>query len=249
MGLSSNSLIHFTKDINLLKGILKDNFRLKYCFENVYTEKNIYRGGIPMVSFCDIPLSEIKEHISKYGCYGIGLTKEWGIKNKLNPVLYLEENSYLAQNFLEKIFETVLTDKGFDKTDENKIALADIFRYIKNYQADLERNGEKIENYRFSDEREWRYCPPLNIMHDNPFMISKSKEKVLDKIDDYNKNISKLKLNFSPNDITYIIIKSESEISEIIRFLEDSKGNSYSYNEVKRLTTRIITTDQIMSDF
>ena len=51
-----------------------------------------------MVSFCDIPLSLAKDHIKTYGSYGIGMMKEWGIKNNLNPVVYIERDSLLAKD-------------------------------------------------------------------------------------------------------------------------------------------------------
>jgi hypothetical protein len=51
-----------------------------------------------MVSFCDDPLSLAKDQIESYGSYAIGMTKEWGILNNLNPVVYIEKNSLLAKD-------------------------------------------------------------------------------------------------------------------------------------------------------
>jgi hypothetical protein len=56
----------------------------------------LYDNYFPMISFCDIPLALAKDQISKYGSYAIGLSKEWGISNQLNPVIYLESNSIIG---------------------------------------------------------------------------------------------------------------------------------------------------------
>ena len=87
MGLSSNSLIHFTPKKEYLVGILENNFKINYCVEEIFTEKYSMSGAFPMVCFCDIPLSEITAHMFNYGDYGIGLKREWIISNGLNPVL------------------------------------------------------------------------------------------------------------------------------------------------------------------
>ncbi|MBA3071804.1 MAG: hypothetical protein FP829_06570, partial [Nitrospirae bacterium] len=89
--ISTNTVFHFTSWSNLF-GILKNNFLPKYSTETVHlfgaTSVEI---AIPMVSFCDIPLSQIKEHVQDYGSYGIGMTKSWAFKNGLNPVIYLKK--------------------------------------------------------------------------------------------------------------------------------------------------------------
>eukprot|EP01034_Spumella_vulgaris_P011525 gene11525-14663_t len=46
-------------------------------------------AAFPMVCFCDIPLSRIDEHVGFYGSYGLGLSREWGIRAGLNPVQYI----------------------------------------------------------------------------------------------------------------------------------------------------------------
>jgi hypothetical protein len=57
-----------------------------------------FHGYYPMISFCDLPLSLAKDQFSKYGNYAIGLSKEWGVANKLNPVIYIEQNSGIAHD-------------------------------------------------------------------------------------------------------------------------------------------------------
>jgi len=74
MPLSSNSIIHFTNSSDNLKGILQNNFKIKYCSELIEIVDSFHYAA-PMVSFCDIPLSEVKNHIGKYGTYGLVLQK------------------------------------------------------------------------------------------------------------------------------------------------------------------------------
>ena len=60
MRLTSSSFFHFAKDFNTIKAILADGFKVFYCLEEIYsTRKGVQHIGIPMASFCDIPLSRI----------------------------------------------------------------------------------------------------------------------------------------------------------------------------------------------
>lgn len=245
MALSSNSIIHFTKTSNALKGILQDNFKIKYCLEMVNLETELNYAA-PMVSFCDIPLSQIKEHIGKYGAYGIGLTKEWAQRQKLNPVLYIQSKSYLAKSIQSTYIKLTNSIKEFKDLSEDAQDILNVLRHVKNYEANLSRGGKVIKNYRYSDEREWRYTP--NFEDCSEMAINESHYKTEEQKNKQNEIINKLSLKFEPNDIKYIIIERESEISEFVEILKKSKGNKYSYNDVERLMTRIITTEQIITD-
>src|SRR3989304_3361018 len=102
--LSSETLFHFTDSIIKLKSILKNEFYPRYSLESYPLdpkESSILEIGVPMVSFCDIPLSRVKEHVTIYGYYGIGMSKEWAEKKGLNPVLYLYNGSDLSLNIKE----------------------------------------------------------------------------------------------------------------------------------------------------
>ncbi|HEX5711199.1 MAG TPA: abortive infection system antitoxin AbiGi family protein, partial [Sulfuricurvum sp.] len=199
----------------------------------------------PMVSFCDIPLSQVKNHITKYGAYGIGLTKKWAEKQKLNPVFYIEKHSSLAQRYLNIYMEYIINSNKFIyNMDEKEKSIVDILRYMKNYQDDLTRGGNIYKDYRFSDEREWRYV--LDYNNDIPFIYALDEHY---NKENANKDIDKYRLKFEPNDIKYVIIQNENEIPEFLELFKTTKGKNYSYHDVERLMTRIITTEQIVEDF
>lgn len=106
--LSSNTLFHFTTWDNLL-GILENEFIPRFCIERlILSGAKIDEFAIPMISFCDIPLSQIKLHVQRYGSYGIGLKKEWGLTKGINPVLYIEPNSALSSKLYKLIISILV---------------------------------------------------------------------------------------------------------------------------------------------
>ena len=247
MSLSSNSLIHFTSDKDNLKGILEDNFKIYNCRETIVLGGKGASWIIPMVSFCDIPLSKIKDHISKYGSYGVGMTKEWAIRQGLNPVLYMAQTSMLSENY-RKLWNFNIPKFGPDGIgwDDNQKGFTDVIRYFKNYEGELKRKGKTTKDYRFSDEREWRFVPPFSencefLMSDGWYSESNNKKESDEKL-------LEMRLKFEPADIKYIIIDNDTEIGEFIDHLRRAKGKNFSLHEIERLTTRILTVEQIKSD-
>lgn len=91
MNIYSNSFFHKVKDWAVLKLILEQGLKCFCCNEEVFLSKNnVEHIGIPMVSFSDIPLSHIATN--NYGKCGLGMTRIWGKKRHLNPVLYYPNN-------------------------------------------------------------------------------------------------------------------------------------------------------------
>lgn len=249
MGISSNAILHFTNSKNALKGILENNFKIHYCKEDIsFSDDKNFQIAVPMVCFCDIPFSQIKTHMEKYGNYGIGLTKEWAKRKKLNPVLYLAKDSLFANsyiNFFREHFENPEKRKGIPDLSDDSKRLIDIVRYMKNYENTLTRGNVVYQNYRFYDEREWRYV--LDFTDHDQFFYPANTDK-FDK-EAANKSIESYELTFEPNDIKYIIIKDESEINEFINILRNAKGRKFTLDMVEKLNTRIITSTQIIDDF
>jgi hypothetical protein len=90
----TSSIYHYTREFRNLKSILVEGIRPNFCFEFYPNPKDDDYGiGIPMVSFCDIPLTRIYNFSKKYGSYGIGFKKKWGVNNMINPVLYVTSES------------------------------------------------------------------------------------------------------------------------------------------------------------
>ena len=88
MNIYSNSFFHRVKDFDAIKGILEDGFKAFYCKEEIFMGKGKAPSyiGIPMVSFCDLPLAYFAQN--NYGEYGIAVSRKWGREKNLEPVLY-----------------------------------------------------------------------------------------------------------------------------------------------------------------
>lgn len=246
MSLSTNSVIHYTDSLNNLKGILKDGFHIKYCVETFSSDKGSISGAFAMVSFCDIPLSETKNHITSYGGYGIGLSKEWASKNGMNPVLYVDKDSLIGKIVMEQAQR-----HSADKTTTNRVFKLDfvyLISYIKNYQGPLIRKGETIDkNYKFYNEREWRFTP--NKAQFDSLSQWLSAKTYNENRDLHNGKIKHITLKFQASDISYLIVKDDAEVIEIIKYLRNIFSDECSATQLELLMTKIITLEHIFNDF
>ena len=91
----TSSLFHFTEDLEVLKSIIRNGLIPNFCKEDLCYEDRKIIIGVPMVSFCDIPLTRTSEFKSRYGELAIGLSKDWAIRNQINPILYVNDTRVL----------------------------------------------------------------------------------------------------------------------------------------------------------
>ncbi|MFZ1547558.1 MAG: abortive infection system antitoxin AbiGi family protein [Candidatus Nitrotoga sp.] len=115
----SDSLFHFTKSIDHLKGILQHGFKPRYSLEDSEL-LGIEYTGIPMTCFCDIPISRISEHTAFYGDYGIGMTKEWGRRNSLHPLLYAVPGAVISESISTLVGITEAKPRDSKKVEDLK---------------------------------------------------------------------------------------------------------------------------------
>lgn len=52
-----------------------------------------------MKCFCDINLHRINRHLDWYGYYGLAFSKEWGMRNGIQPIQYINPDSALRKDF------------------------------------------------------------------------------------------------------------------------------------------------------
>jgi hypothetical protein len=221
--LSTDELFHFTK-IDRLINIIKEGFLPFYNLEHTFCSNLFNRpavlAGIPMVSFCDIPLNMVYDHSSKYGKCAIGLDKKWGEKYGLNPVIYIHKNSRLGDaissisNSFSK-YKSSMISEGSDMRIFTMIStfakgLSQLSYYVKQYERPEDEEcyiGDTLLSFkkgRFYDEREWRYVPPFPLID----------IKIFDNKDELHKANEKLKqhsLNFGIDDIKFLISETEKE--------------------------------------
>lgn len=254
MPISTNTLFHFTNSLQHVISILTHDFRPHYSLENlnVLAPMDEYlpslEFAIPMVCFCDIPLSAAAQHMAVYGSYGIGLTKEWGRNHGIAPVLYTYPDSGVAKRLRDLV--KGLFNEPIDTVDAENVQdhFFDFSCFIKPYEGHLTRSGRYKDQVRFYDEREWRYVS-RSMEGEYRYGLTKQEFAADDLREAAQKDIfDRDRVKFVPSDVKYVILAKESEILKLIQKIERVKGR-YAHNEVKVLTSRIISAEQIESDF
>lgn len=147
MNIYSNSFFQRVPDYNIIVSILEQGFKAFYCKEEIFRGKSVASTfiGIPMVSFCDIPLAHVATN--NYGKCGIAMSRSWGRSRHLEPVLYYP-NDISAQS-------TKMVIKAADAflTNRSDYDAYRILGYAKPIQKPTRQPGRSSDNYA---EREWR---------------------------------------------------------------------------------------------
>lgn len=262
MPISSRTLFHFVNTLEYLKKILNNDFHPRYCLEKIKTDMtDCVEWYIPMKCFCDIPLSQISEHTKKYGKYGIGLTKNWAMRNGVSPIIYLYENSNTYRE-INVVHGKILSDaykkyvkKNSKRTRREIIESLSVLAYIKPIEGDMMRDEVKI-HVNFYDEREWRYIPQvwdkIAINTNGLLMIPKSLAKDEVKLMEKSQSIlrKRFQLTYSVDDVRYIIVADDDDRDSICDYLElQYQNRPYLQEEKRKLMSRIITHKQIIEDF
>ncbi|MDE6523360.1 MAG: hypothetical protein K2L17_11115 [Muribaculaceae bacterium] len=239
----TTSIFHYTKELTNLKRILEDGIIPNFCSEDLASDVTI---GIPMVSFCDIPLGRTYEHASKYGYFAIGLATEYGEKNNINPVFYVS-NSDIMDMILRR------TRNGY----------VDIKRFLSSPISGLYKkcygqyNNKEISNYA---ENEWRYVVPQTrqfrwYKSESEYKewrqggIGNKKPNPINNPDLYNN-----RLRFKVFDINYLIVEKEELVPQLVSYICNLKTiggttGTLSITDKLYLISRIRSIESIRRDY
>lgn len=291
--INASSLLHFTKNINSLKGILENGFRYSYCcekFTQTIVTNEIYPNNsshfrpatnispyiaIPMICFCDIPLTRSIQHAKIYGDFIIGIDKDMAMslyRSLLNPVLY--KNSSLI--------EIGFNDLSVVKAQSQKItgcynlnqSICQILGSTKPYTGEQkiqtpEGNIETVRDYCFYNEREWRIIMPDGFEKDikwywniNPHEFEKNRHEYNQILQHtqyayagFVKNLEEeIDKKIFPNFITHIVVDTDDKIPEIVDFILNPHQRIFQYENVpyeirKILVSKITSFKRIENDF
>ena len=115
-------------------------------------------------------------------------------------------------------------------------------------ETSIHREGKNHQSVRFYDEREWRYVSRL-LQGEYRYGLKK---------DDYTNEALREaasrhiyqneKVEFEPANVKYIIVSEEDEILPLIHEIDRVKGR-FSHDEVRILSTRLLTANQVRVDF
>lgn len=237
----ADSLFHFTRSLESLKGILGHGFQPRYSLEDASLLGLDYLG-FPMVCFCDIPMSRISEHTAFYGEYGLGMTKEWGKRSGLHPLLYAADGGALP-----KIANSIL-EMG-EPTDDNESEIGKLKSTLRTHFFDLAPMikplsgkmivGGSVIDKDFSQENEWRFVPA----HSGVLFRNNFEEKKIEQ----NSKVIKDVLRFTPGDIRYIFVKHDGDIPPIFDFIQTNLG-LFPMNDIKVMISRIVSLETIARD-
>jgi hypothetical protein len=265
--ISADTLFHFTKSRSNIISILQHHFNPHYCKENIRLASNAndQEFFLPMVSFCDIPLSQIHNHVAEYGPYAIGLTKEWAREKGIAPVAYIYPGSLFAgciekicnySNTIDNILENDLLQ--LHDSENTKVALQELrtnLNYlrlnIKHYDGMQPSKNGAVCKFKYYDEREWRFIPSISLFTSREIWgyVPADDPMLAENLRIGNERLAEFcRLKFTPQDIRYIIVQNESEILEIAKDIMKIK-EGYPDDERLLLLTRIISVERICNDF
>lgn len=182
--------------------------RLSYCPIGKHTE---WEKQILMACFTDLALSDSKELNKTFGRFAIGFDQQQFIKYGANPVFYSTPVNYLeianSFEYLQQL-DGLFADRSAEFYNSNKVTqeqlfgLHKIFGYIQEHTY---RPGEESSAVDYL-HREWRItfhslAGTVGVVEEKPG--TSGLERVDDKLHRY--------LNFSPNDVRYLICPKEYE--------------------------------------
>lgn len=252
--LQADTLFTFSTHLSYIIPSIKEKIiSPRYCVEDIdYLKiKTLKKIAYPMKCFCDINLHRLQEHLQWYGYYGLAFQKEWGMKNCIQPVYYINPKSNLCKDFKEA-FSAALKAK-IDKESDVQIKMKDYFLhqllYLKPYEGWMKnRNTGKRRKKCFTDECEWRFVPDVSKIKFEQVFLDHSvyDRELLKDLSDAMFKLKDVSLSFEYSDLKYIIVKTLDDFYQLANEIVKLGLNKL---EEQQLFSKIIIWDISKRDF
>ena len=219
--MSESILIHATRSFSSLVSIISSSsLRLSYSKEDFCIgAKNISSAAHPMVCFCEYKKNRLMQEVITYGRYGVAFTKDWGLKKRVSPVLYVDDNSLAAKGIATLL--KARQNKEAKIPSHLRLPIMEIKCFTKNvqgYNSFFNKN-----NFDFKSENEWRYVPRKSDIDNN--LISQNQSTYRKNPEKYNKKLLPYPLRFNHSDVDTIFVSNEKEVQLIRNLFSFSSSN------------------------
>lgn len=258
MSVSANTLFHFTK-FDAIKSILfSKGFWPSYSEEHLETvikDSPYSVAYVPVVCFCDLKLIQLlntvdSKHTEHFGNCGIGLSKKWGIDNRVSPIVYVHENS-VAARAITHVMETIRVMKNSKQRSRITNAVIEQIKFLKPYEGFWQKaidirqisQDSNPDPIRYYDEREWRFAPKerhFEALNKNNFDEYKIRKR--------NIALRKFPLTFHYSDIKFIVLENDDQKQELSNEIR-SEDNRLSLQDQNDLITKILTIKELREDY
>jgi hypothetical protein len=252
--LSADTLFHFTPSLQNLLGILRSGFRASYCVEDLnpvvpdvgIPHDDALTVAIPMVCFCDMPLSAALRHMGTYGRYGIGLCKRWGMQRGVSPVLYAHSRSGLTAAIFAAAVRSHRIGQRKDEEsksfwDRTEVHFSQMLHSTKPYEGPLWRRGQWGDSVRFYDEREWRWV----CGGETAEVLEKSEWEAPEVLAQRQEALADRRLTFKASDVRYLVVDTEAEAEDLLNEL----GSWWpEEDDLPHLARRIASAEYLLAD-
>lgn len=249
---SADTLFTFMTELAfLIKTIKNKCISPRYCKEDIeyLMIEGIFSVAFPMKCFCDINLHKMRNHLDWYGGYGIAFSKEWGLKNGIQPLQYINPNSKLRIDYSESFNVAIGADLLEKPFDVLKNMLLHELMYLKPYSGPMNhKTTNEIREKCFTDECEWRYVPDVSNLNMPQAIIDirQQDSTVLNRLSDALDGKKECSLPFEFDDIKYIILLNNSDF---YKFLREIKSMKLVQNVRDKLISKIIIWNDSKGDF
>jgi hypothetical protein len=277
--LSSETLFHFTQEYDTLVSIINNGFYPRYCIEKFSAYEIANNTAIPMICFCDIPLSKANFHMNDYGKYALGMKKEWAIKSGISPVFYTTDKGlcykriydifgFLLDEFMEnplgqtaEICKNIESLGGVEIPEKinSRIKLEQLNKKLPSIIGaiiDTKYNTKPIEGISNKTGKLKKFYDEkewrlIPIIEESLGKFSSINEYQFSdsKFSEENKKIEKYALKFDYTDIEYIIVEDDSKREDIISALKKHFNTPDGENYINSQKIIILTPEQINNDF